>query len=48
MHLLEPDKIFGHPVSLKDDPGFAVEEIRSGSEGLPDQFRERPMVWIPM
>ena len=47
MHLLEPDKFFGHPVSLRDDPGFAVEEIRSGSEDYFDQFRERPVVWIP-
>ena len=47
MHLLQPDKFFGHPISLRDDPGFAVEEIRSGSEDYFDQFRDRPVVWIP-
>ncbi len=47
MHLLEPGRFFGHPVSLRDDPGFAVEEIRSGSEEYFDRFREKPVVWIP-
>lgn len=47
MHLLQPGRFFGHPVSLRDDPGFAVDEIRSGSEEYFDRFRERPVVWIP-
>ena len=47
MHLLKPDRFFGHPVSFRDNPGFSLEEIRTGSEDYFDQFRERPVVWIP-
>jgi len=47
MHLLEPGKFYGHPVSLRDKPGYSEEIIRAGNEQDFNRFRQVPAIWIP-
>ncbi len=47
LHLLEPGKFYGHPVSLRDRGGYSVELINAGREEDFDRFREIPAIWIP-
>lgn len=47
LHLLESDKFYGHPVSLRDHPGYTVEEIKEMSLEALDALSEDPVVWFP-
>ncbi len=47
LHFVEPGKFYGHPVSLRDEPGYSVEAIRSVNESDLEPLRELPAVWIP-
>jgi len=47
LHLLEPGKFYGHPVSLRDREGYSLELINAGREEDFDRFRETPAIWIP-
>lgn len=49
LHLLEKDKFYGHPVSLRDKAGFDVAKIEKNKTNYKyfDEMREKPVVWFP-
>lgn len=47
LHLLEPKKFYGHPVSLRDHPDFTPEKVKATSEAEFEAMRELPVAWIP-
>lgn len=47
MHLIEEGKFYGHPVSLRDVPGYSLDWIKNAKSAELDKFREKPVVWIP-
>jgi len=47
LHLLEADKFYGHPVSLRDHPDYSVKDIKSMSVETFDDLAEDTVVWFP-
>ena len=47
LHIIEQDKFYGHPVSLRDDPNFEIDKIRKMQPEDFAKFMEKPVVWIP-
>lgn len=47
LHLLEADKFYGHPVSLRDHPDYSVEAIKAMSLDELSAMAEVPVVWFP-
>lgn len=47
LHLLEQNKFYGHPVSLRDIEGFTLDRIRKMSLDELEGMTEKPVVWIP-
>jgi len=47
LHLIRKGEFYGHPVSLRDDPNYTVEQLRKITPEELEPIRTKPNVWFP-
>jgi len=47
LHLVEQNKFYGHPVSLRDDPRYDITSLRKMTPDDFAEFMQPPVLWIP-